>query len=68
MAELDYIKMAKEFVESDLHMTIMCGPLSTMEQRVKEAIQRNFELMEKAIRFDLEQKFELVKKRGKNDE
>lgn len=66
--DFDYIKVTKDFVESDLKMTIMCGSLNTLEQRLKEAIDRCMGMMEKAVRFDLEQKHHLVQKRGKNDE
>lgn len=66
--DFDYIKVTRDFVESDLKMTIMCGSLNTLEQRLKEAIHRTMDMMEKAVRFDLEQRHNLVPKRGKNDE
>lgn len=52
----DLVKMAKDFVESDLRMTVMCGPLSTVEDRLREAIARNTELLEKAVRLEIQNK------------
>lgn len=53
---IDFIKAAKEFVTHDLKMTIMCGPLSTLEARLDAALERSFRMMEHVIRHELDVK------------
>jgi hypothetical protein len=66
--DFDYVKVTRDFVESDLKMTIMCGSLNTLEDRLRESIGRCMDMMEKAVRYELEQSYSLVQKRGKTDE
>lgn len=54
--DIDLVRMAKESIESELKLTIMCGPLTTLEDRLRIAISRSAELLEKAVRLEIQNK------------